>query len=104
MNSAIELIDYNPWLAEAHKQRGDIIMLIYEWNRALEDYNKAIELNPEYAEAYYQRGILHYTMVEREKAIADFEVYLEILPEGEFANSARDYIKSIQIELDALGG
>lgn len=87
-----------------YKQRGDIVMLIYEWNRALEDYNKAIELDPAYAEAYYRRGILFYTMIERENAIQDFEMYLEIEPDGEFSETAIQYIETIQMELDTLGG
>lgn len=91
-------------LSTLYKERGDMIMLIYEWNRALEDYNTALELDPDYAEAYYRRGILLYTMVEREDAITDFERYLELNPEGQFAESATDYIASIQVELDALGG
>lgn len=104
MDSAIDLIESDDWLAEAYKQRGDIIMLIYEWNRALDDYTTAIELNPEYAEAYYRRGILLYTMVERENAVADFETYLELDPDGQFADSASEFIGNIQTELDALGG
>ena len=104
LDRAIELIEYEPMLPEAYKQRGDIIMLIYEWNRALEDYNTAIELDPDYSEAYYRRGILLYTMVEREDAIVDFEKYLALDRDGEFAESAQEYIHSIQIELDALGG
>lgn len=104
MDSAIGLAESNYHLARAYKQRGDIIMLIYEWNRALEDYNIAIELDPEYAEAYYRRGILLYTMVERENAIADFETYLALAPDGQFVESATEYIESIQTELGALGG
>jgi len=104
LDRVIELIEYEPMLPEAYKQRGDIIMLIYEWNRALDDYNMAIELDPDYAEAYYRRGILYYTMVERENAIADFESYLELAPEGQFVDSAEQYIEDIQTELEALGG
>jgi tetratricopeptide (TPR) repeat protein len=106
LDEAIALIktEHLNLLSQLFKQRGDIIMLIYEWNRALEDYNTAIELDPDYAEAYYRRGILLYTMVEREDAIADFETYLEIVPDGQFAESASKYIEDIQTELDALGG
>lgn|GEM_PF-2512001 len=104
MDIVIELLQSDYGRARAYKQRGDIIMLIYEWNRALDDYNMAIELNSNYAEAYYRRGILYYTMVERANAIADFETYLELASEGEFAESAQQYIDDIQIELDALGG
>ncbi|GEM_PF-6118891 len=104
MDSVIELMGSDDQIAQAYKQRGDIIMLIYEWNRALDDYNMAIELAPFYAEAYYRRGILYYTMVERENALADFETYLELDPAGQFVPFAEDYIANIQAELDALGG
>lgn len=98
------IFNTSPRLQHLYKFRGDIIMLIYEWNRALENYDKAIELAPDYAEAYYRRGILLYTMVERENAIEDFETYMEFEPEGEFAESAQAYINSIQTEIQALGG
>ena len=91
-------------IASLYKLRGDIIMLIYEWNRALDDYNRAIELDPNYTEAYYRRGILLYTMVEREQAITDFETYLQLDPDGQFAETAHQYIDDIQNELSALGG
>lgn len=104
MDTVIDLATSDFSRARAYKQRGDIIMLIYEWNRALDDYNMAIELDPDYAEAYYRRGILYYTMVERENAIADFETYLELAPEGQFVDSAEQYIEDIQTELEALGG
>ena len=106
MDLAIDLLndDIDTKLSKAYKQRGDIIMLIYEWNRALEDYNMAIKLDPSYADAYYQRGILLYTMLEREDAIADFERYLELNSDGQFVASAGEYIDNIQAELEAFGG
>lgn len=108
MDSAIELAQENDYsdteLAILFKQRGDIIMLIYEWNRAYDDYNKAIELDATYAEAYYRRGILFYTWFEREKAIGDFQTYLELESDGQFAESANQYIGDIQTEIDALSG
>lgn len=104
MDTVIERLKSDYSLARAYKQRGDIIMLIYEWNRALGDYNKAIEFDPDYAEAYYRRGILYYTMVERENAIADFETYLELEPDGQFVAFAEQFIVDIQTELDALDG
>lgn len=104
MDVVIGLFKSDVALARAYKQRGDIIMLIYEWNRALDDYNMAIELDPDYAEAYYRRGILYYTMVERENAIVDFERYIALDRGGQYVESAEKYIISIQTELDALGG
>jgi tetratricopeptide (TPR) repeat protein len=104
MDAVIALLQTDEMLAQAYRQRGDMIMLIYEWNRALGDYNQAIVLDAGYAEAYYRRGILYYTMVERENALADFEAYLALEPDGQFAEFARDYMINIQTELDALGG
>lgn len=104
MDAVIALLQTDELLAQAYRQRGDIVMLTYEWNRALGDYNQAIMLDDGYAEAYYRRGILYYTMVERENALADFGSYLALEPEGQFAELARDYMTNIQTELDALGG
>ncbi len=89
--------------AQLYKQRGDLIMLIYEWDRAMTDYNLALEFDNTYAEAYFARGILNYTMAQREEAIADFQTYLDHNPEGDQATIAQAYIDSIQTELDALG-
>lgn len=96
--------DYNTTLAELYTIRGEIIFLIYEWDRVLENFNQAIELDPNYAPAYFQRGVLYYTMSQRENALADFEHYLELAPDGLYAEEAAQYIESIQIELESLGG
>ncbi|MGJ3238293.1 MAG: tetratricopeptide repeat protein [Anaerolineae bacterium] len=102
---AAEEFEYdNTTLAELYTVRGQIIFLIYEWDRVEADFNTAIELDPTYAPAYFQRGILFYTMARRDDALADFETYLHIAPTGTEAQSAQQYIDSLQIELEALGG
>jgi tetratricopeptide (TPR) repeat protein len=108
MDAAIELAEVNEvsdeQLAELYTLRGEIIFLIYEWDRVLENFNTALELAPDFAPAYFQRGVLYYTMTEREHALADFQHYLEIAPDGEDAAEAQRYIDSIQLELESLGG
>jgi tetratricopeptide (TPR) repeat protein len=105
---AIELAEANEvsdeQLAELYTLRGEIIFLIYEWDRVLENFNTALELAPDYAPAYFQRGVLYYTMTERESALADFQHYLELAPDGEHAAAAQRYIDSIQLELESLDG
>lgn len=91
-------------LAYLYTIRGEIIFLIYEWDRVEENFDTAIELDPTYAPAYFQRGILFYTMARREDALADFETYLELDPDGIYAEDAQAHIESIQIEIEALGG
>jgi tetratricopeptide (TPR) repeat protein len=108
MDAAIELAEANEvsdeQLAELYTLRGEIIFLIYEWDRVLENFNTALELAPDYPPAYFQRGVLYYTMTERENALADFQHYLEIAPDGEYAAEAQRYTDSIQLELESLGG
>lgn len=86
-----------------YTRRGELIFLIYEWDRVETNLRIAIELDPSYARAYYQRGVLYYTMVRRQDALADFETYLALAPQGTFALSAQQSIERIQAELDVLG-
>lgn len=108
MDNAIELAetdreDFSPTdLAELYVLRGQMVILLYEWDRVLENYNTALALDSEYAPAYYYRGLLYYSVLEREDALADFEHYLSIAPDEEFAGTAQTYAESIRIELEAL--
>jgi tetratricopeptide (TPR) repeat protein len=109
MNTAIELAEANEettysLLAELYTERGQRLLLLYEWDAVLVDYNRAIELDPAYAPAYFHRGILYYTQGPREWAIEDFERYLELAPDGEHADEAADYIERIETEQAALEG
>jgi tetratricopeptide (TPR) repeat protein len=108
MDAAIDLAEAHEvsdeQLAELYTLRGEIIFLIYEWDRVLENFNTALKLNPDYAPAYFQRGVLYYTMTEPENALADFQHYLELASDGEYATEAQRYIDSIQLELESLGG
>lgn len=99
MDSAIALDADNP---ELYVLRGQMVILLYEWNRVAENYNTALEIDPNYAPAYFYRGILYYTNLFREDALADFERYLEISPHGEHAADAARYAESIRAEIAAL--
>jgi tetratricopeptide (TPR) repeat protein len=107
MDEAINLAEENEadntTLAELYTIRGQIIFLIYEWDRVLENFNHAVALDPTYAPAYFQRGVLYYTMTQRENALVDFQHYLELEPDGLYAEEAAQYIESIQNELESLG-
>lgn len=109
MTTAIELAKANPdttpeTLAHLYTERGQRILLLYEWDRVLVDYDQAIAIAPDYAPAYYYRAILFYTQGPREQAIADFSRYLELAPDGIFAADAATYIEDIEAQLAALDG
>lgn len=93
----------NETLAELYTIRGEIIFLIYEWDRVEDNFNMAIELNSDYSRAYFQRGVLFYTMARRDDALADFQTYLDLDENGIYTEEAQSYIESIEIELEALG-
>ncbi len=90
--------------AQFYKERGDHIFLIYEWDRVLADYDRAIELDPALADAYFARGVLYYTQGPRASALSDFERFAELASDSPRLPEAETYIDSITIELDALAG
>lgn len=90
-------------LAPLFVQRGQIYLLLYEWDNVLDDYNTALQIDPDYADPYYYRGVLYYSVrFERENAIPDFERYLELAPDGLLADKAAQYLTDIRAELEAL--
>lgn len=103
MDAAIALDLDNPLL---YVERGQRIMLLYEWDRALADYNHALELAPTYADAYYYRAVLYASVPEgidaRQAALADFERYLELAPSGQHADAAARNIIDLHAQLAAL--
>jgi tetratricopeptide (TPR) repeat protein len=57
----------------AYKKQGEL-------DKAIADYNKAIELDPQLAVAYYNRGKDYEDQGELDKAIADFTKAIELDP------------------------
>ena len=70
----------NPNYAEAYIDRGVAYAGLNEHERAIEDYNRAIELNPNYAEAYIDRGVAYYELKEHERAIGDYNEAIALNP------------------------
>ena len=58
--------------AKEWHDKGYQYFLDNEDDKAIEDYNKAIELDPNYALAYIDRGFIYYNKGEYDRAIEDF--------------------------------
>lgn len=104
MNIAVQFAPDDPTL---YVQRGQMWLLLYEWDSVLADYNTAIALDPTYAEVYFYRGVLYYSVLQaglawREEALADLEHYMRLAPEGDLAGMAQKYIDTLHTELEAL--
>ena len=59
-------------LAKAYYNRGNAYNQKGEYDRAIEDYAKAIELKPHDANTYYNRGIAYYSKDDFISAICRF--------------------------------
>lgn len=88
------------------------------YDKAIEDYTKAIELNPNFADAYYNRGLAWVAIKEKEydKAIKDYTKAIELKPDyadayynerglawkakGKYKEAINDYTDAIKIKPD----
>ncbi|MDD5555819.1 MAG: tetratricopeptide repeat protein [bacterium] len=62
---------------------GTIYALRAEYERAVEEYRRAVEIRPDFAEAYLDMGIVYGDYLkDRPKAVEAFERYVALRPEG----------------------
>lgn len=52
-----------------------------EYDKAISDYNKALELNPENEKIYIGRGVVYIMKEDFDKAITDFDIAIKLNPE-----------------------
>ncbi len=94
-----------PQRADLHRLRGELHLRIYEWDGALDDFERALALDPTDADAYFGRGLVYASAPDgstetRALAAADFRRYLELAPAGARAEAAARYL----IQLEAAAG
>ena len=53
-----------------------------DYEKAIADYDKAIELNPTYASALNNRGLAYFNNGQKERAIADYDAAIKIEPDA----------------------
>jgi tetratricopeptide (TPR) repeat protein len=103
-------------LANAYSGRGSIYTDLKDYQKALADYNKAIELEPNnarYSFFYSGRGWLYQTLKQYDKAIADYSKGIELDPNmgmfyfdrgnvysdlKQYDKAIADYTKTIKLE------
>lgn len=91
----------------------------HQYDKAIINFNKAIEINPRYANAYNDRGATYIKKGHNDLAIKDFNKAIEINPkhdnayvnrgsaydnEGEYDLAISDYNKSLELNPRNAGG
>ncbi len=71
--------------AEMHFDKGTEYMIIEKWDKAIVEFNKAIELNPKLTGAYVMRGRAYHEKGQYNKAIADYTQALQLNPKADAA-------------------
>jgi tetratricopeptide (TPR) repeat protein len=64
-------------------------------DEALKQFDQVVQENPSMAEAYYYRGLVYLNMNKTAEAKADFQKLLEIDPKNQYADDAREFLKSL---------
>lgn len=108
-----------PDLAKAYYSRGTEWARQASYERALADYDLAIQLDPDFPLPYYNRGLVLSNKGESDRAIADYDRVLKLRPndfdvyiaravewtvKGDYKRSIADYESAVRIVPDSLGG
>ncbi len=99
--------------AREYLDRGKVLILKGEYDKAVSDFDKALSINPKNADAFRNRGLAWLRKGDRDKAIADFTKSLGIDPKsawaytnrglawwrkGEYDKALPDYLKAVEID------
>jgi tetratricopeptide (TPR) repeat protein len=87
-------ISIDPNLAGAYRQRGDAYKVEGDLDKAMADYDKAIQLDPKEDSTYFARAILFTGKEDISHAIADLSKAIELNPQNTLAYSDRGFLYS----------
>lgn len=109
------VIDLTPDYADAFINRGLIYLKFEEFDKAISDFDRAIEIDINKPNAYYNRGLAYSDLKLHDKAIADYTKTIELDPEDsqayynrgneyldleEIALAFKDYDKALELDLE----
>ena len=105
-------------VAATYFYRGTAYARKEEYDRAIADFDQAIELQPDVAGAYYNRGNAYYYKGEYDRAIADYDQAVELQPDfamayysrgnayadtGDYDRAITNYDQAIELQPDYAG-
>ena len=99
-NLSTELPQGDNEAAQAHNERGRILLEAGEFEEALDALNLALKLNPEHEEALHHRAIVQIKRRKFFKALADFSMVLEVAGEDPviYYNLGNTYVRVARLQ------
>jgi tetratricopeptide (TPR) repeat protein len=76
-----DVISKYDYAQDAYLNRGVAYGNLGQFDKAIDDYSKAIELNPKYTKAYYNLGVAYANLGQWDKAIDDYNRTIGIDPD-----------------------
>ena len=86
--------------AQFYLNRGTTYVAKGEYDRAISDFNKALEINPGYIETYNIRGGVYSRKGQNDEAISDYSKAIEIDPEDVRAYNYRAWEYTLKGQYD----
>src|SRR5215510_11792957 len=90
----------SPRAAEDHLKRGLILGRRGEFDRAIAEFDKAIEINPQLADAWCNRGLAYHLKGDIEQATAELDRAIKLDPHHIVANYSRGVLLQSRGEAD----
>lgn len=81
-----------PWSAMAYLNRGLVLLEYKQYDKAMDDFNKAIEFGPRNAQAYLGRGVALALKNQFPRAIEDLNRAIELNPKLPAAHNMRGMV------------
>jgi len=95
----LKVVELNPQYVSAYEQLGIVFSASEQYDKAIENYSRAIELEPK-AETYFSRGVTFYFNKQDDAAIKDFTTCIEMNPKLAAPYYSRGAIYSVGGEND----
>lgn len=104
-----------PGSAESYLKRGVAYLDIRQWDKAMEDFNKALALDPQMKKVHQHRAFVYFQNEEYDRALADLNVEAQRSPRdaeiyssrgnvyqrmGELDKAMADYAQALQLDPD----
>jgi tetratricopeptide (TPR) repeat protein len=95
MNDFNEALRRNPYIADAYNERGNLLRIDEDFERAIHDYDAAIAIDSAHYAAYYNRALSYEKLAQFAEAESDLTQCIELNPEIVTAYEVRGRMRAL---------